>query len=212
LLRQEYTASLDANAQHYLRAIQKDAKNMSDLVDGLLDLGRLGRQLLTRKRTDLNALVHGVISDVQAECARRHVEWRIGQLPIVSCDPLLIKQVFMNLFSNALKYSRRREHTIIEVDHTICAGKLVIFVRDNGAGFDQRYAHKLFGVFQRLHRADEFEGTGVGLATVHRIIRRHGGRIWAEGKVDNGATFSFELPEEDWAEARSHSGAVGAVR
>jgi signal transduction histidine kinase len=212
LLQEEYTAGLDATAQRYLQAIQKDAKNMGDLVDGLLDLGRFGRQPLARERTDLNALAHAVISDVEFECARRQVEWRVGQLPIVSCDPLLIKQVFMNLFSNALKYSRRREHTIIEVDQTICGGKPVIFVRDNGAGFDQRYAHKLFGVFQRLHRADEFEGTGVGLATVHRIIRRHGGRIWAEGKVDNGATFFFELPDEDQIEALSHSGPVSSAQ
>ena len=197
LLQEEYTANLDETARHYVRVIQKDAKNMGELVDGLLDMGRLGRQPLAPRRTDLNALAHGVISDLQTECAGREVEWRVGQLHVVNCDPTLMKQVFINLLSNALKYTSRREHTVIELSQTLSPGKSVICVRDNGAGFDQRYAHKLFGVFQRLHRAEEFEGTGIGLATVQHIIRRHGGHIWAEGEVDKGATFSFELPDEN---------------
>jgi light-regulated signal transduction histidine kinase (bacteriophytochrome) len=197
LLQEEYGAGLDFAAQHYLQVIQKDARNMDSLVDGLLNLGGMGRRPLACQPTDLNVLAHSVISDLQAECAGRNLEWRVETLPMVNCDPTLIKQVFVNLISNALKYSRHRERTIIEIGQMTSEGKRVMFVRDNGAGFEQCYAHKLFGPFQRLHHADEFEGNGVGLATVHRIIRRHGGRIWAEGVVEQGATFFFELPDQE---------------
>jgi light-regulated signal transduction histidine kinase (bacteriophytochrome) len=139
-------------------------------------------------------LLNEVVKDLQLECAQRDIRWQIGELPSVECDPGLMKQVFMNLVSNAVKYSRRRESALIEVGLMIEEdGTPVIFIRDNGAGFDQRYADKLFGVFQRLHRADEFEGTGVGLATVQRIIKRHGGKIWALGELDKGSTFFFTL-------------------
>jgi len=141
----------------------------------------------------LNSLLQGVLRDLAPECEQRQIEWRIGQLPVVSCDTGLMKQVFANLLSNAIKYTRRCEMAIIEVSHYASANAHVIVVRDNGAGFEQQYAHKLFGVFQRLHRVDEFEGTGVGLATVQRIVHKHGGRIWAEGEVGKGATFSFSL-------------------
>ena len=146
--------------------IQKDAKNMGELVDGLLNMGRIGRQLLTCKPTDLKVLVETVRGELQSDYGQRQIEWRVGELPIVDCDSSLLKQVFVNLLSNALKYTRRRDHAVIEVGQFTRNGQQVIFVRDNGAGFEQQYVHKLFGMFQRLHHADEFEGTGVGLATV----------------------------------------------
>jgi light-regulated signal transduction histidine kinase (bacteriophytochrome) len=141
----------------------------------------------------LNALVAEVITGLAAETLDRRAEWHIGPLPSVKCDAGLMKQVFANLFSNALKYSRRREHAVIEAGQTPVDGESVFFVRDNGVGFDMKYANKLFGVFQRLHRDEEFEGTGVGLAIVQRIIHKHGGRIWAEAELDKGATFYFTL-------------------
>jgi light-regulated signal transduction histidine kinase (bacteriophytochrome) len=131
---------------------------------------------------------------LQPECEGREVEWRIAQLPALECDGVLMGQVFQNLLSNALKYSRGRTKAVIEVDSIQQAGEpAVIFVRDNGAGFNMQYAEKLFGVFQRMHTEAEFEGTGVGLATVQRIIQKHGGRIWAEAETDHGATFYFTL-------------------
>ena len=185
---------LDAEAQRYLKLIRDGARNMGQLVDDLLKLAGIGRQELARKPTDLNALLQSTLQDLRCECEQRQIEWRIGHLPIVDCDVGLMKQVFANLLSNAIKYTRHCEAAIIEVGHTASGNLSVIFVRDNGAGFEQQYAHKLFGVFQRLHRAEEFEGTGVGLATVQRIVQKHGGRIWAEGAVGKGATFSFSLP------------------
>jgi len=193
ILQDDFGPILDATAQHYLKMIRDSAKNMGQLVDDLLKLGRIGRQPLQRRPTDLNSLVESVLRDLQPECNGRQIDWRVEELPSVECDPGLVKQVFTNLLSNAAKYTRRRETAIIEVGQVTLDGEPVFSIRDNGAGFDQRYAHKLFGVFQRLHRADEFEGTGVGLATVQRIVQKHGGRIWAEAEVDKGATFFFAL-------------------
>ena len=127
------------------------------------------------------------------ECSGREVEWQIGKLFSAECDPGLMKQVFVNLLSNAVKYTGKRQHAVIEVGQTMQNNERVVFVRDNGAGFDMQYVDKLFGVFQRLHKAGDFEGTGVGLAIVQRIIRKHGGRIWAEAEPDHGATFFFTL-------------------
>jgi light-regulated signal transduction histidine kinase (bacteriophytochrome) len=166
---------------------------MGMLVDALLRLGKIGRQELVRQPTDLSSLLQSALQDLQPELEGRQIEWRIAELPVVECDPGLMKQVFANLLSNAVKYTRRREFTVIQVGHATVDGAPVIFIRDNGAGFNQQYADKLFGVFQRLHRAEDFEGTGIGLATIERIIRRHGGRVWAEGEVEKGATFSFSL-------------------
>lgn len=193
ILQDDYGAGLDATAQHYLKMIRDSAKNMGQLVDDLLKLGRIGRQQLLCRPTDLNSLVESVVRDLQPECDGRQIDWRMGDLPSVECDPGLMKQVFTNLLSNAAKYTRGRATAIIEVGLVTLDGAPVFSVRDNGAGFDQRYAHKLFGVFQRLHRAEEFEGTGVGLATVQRIVEKHGGRVWAEAEVDKGATFFFAL-------------------
>jgi light-regulated signal transduction histidine kinase (bacteriophytochrome) len=193
ILKDTYSASLDATAQDYLRFVCDGAKNMGRLIDDLLAMGRISRQELVPRPTDLNLLVGGAVANLQQEYEGRNIDWRIGKLPSVECDPTLVKQVFTNLLSNAVKYTRLREKASIEVGRIMTDGAPTIFVRDNGAGFDQRYAHKLFGVFQRLHSAETYEGTGVGLATAQRIVLRHGGRIWAEAEVDKGATFFFTL-------------------
>ena len=205
ILGDEYGPSLDAGAQRYLRLIRDGARTMGHLVDDLLKLARIGRQELVCKPVDLNPLLQSALRDLELECEQRQIEWRIGRLPVVGCDAGLMKQVFANLLSNAIKYTRHGEMAIIEVDYSASDGTL--FVRDNGAGFDQRYAHKLFGVFQRLHRMEEFEGTGVGLATVQRIIHKHGGRIWAEGVVGKGATFSFSLAASSQNSVNEHKSA-----
>jgi light-regulated signal transduction histidine kinase (bacteriophytochrome) len=176
-----------------LDRIADAAKQMGGLIDDLLNMAQIGRQDVVRKNVDLGALLQSVIANLQMECQGRQIRWEVGQLPKLACDEGLTKLVFTNLLSNAVKYTRRVEIAVIEVGQTAQRGVIEFFVRDNGAGFDQKYANKLFGVFQRLHRADEFEGTGVGLATVHRIIEKHGGRISAEGKVNAGATFRFTL-------------------
>jgi light-regulated signal transduction histidine kinase (bacteriophytochrome) len=153
----------------------------------------VGRQTLTVQVTSLTSIVKDVLLILEPEIEGRRVEWKISELPFVECDATLIRQVFQNLISNALKYSRPRPRAVIEIGHTDKDGQQTIFVRDNGVGFSMKYADKLFGVFQRLHRAEDFEGTGVGLATVHRIIQKHGGRVWAESELDRGATFYFTL-------------------
>jgi len=130
---------------------------------------------------------------LEPEAEGRALEWKVAELPDVECDPILVRQVFQNLIGNALKYSRKRSPAVIEIGRSEQAGQTVIFVRDNGVGFSMKYVDKLFGVFQRLHRAEDFEGTGVGLATVRRIVQKHGGRVWAEAEVDRGSTFSFTL-------------------
>lgn len=195
MLQEEYGPLMDPGAQRYLQKIQDGANRMGELIEDLLRMAQVGRKELVLAPTDLNLLLQNVLADLQSECAERLVEWQIGKLPITECDAGLLKQVFINLLSNALKYSRRRELAIIEIGSFEEKGSLVLFVRDNGAGFDPRYADKLFGVFQRLHRPDEFEGTGVGLATVKRIIQKHGGTLWAKSELEKGATFFFSLPK-----------------
>jgi len=162
-------------------------------VDDLLNLSKIGRQDLSIQDTPLDSLLEDVVEEFEPECAGRKVEWRIGGLFSVRCDPGLMKQVFVNLISNAVKYTGKREHAVIQVGEMRQNNERVIFVRDNGVGFDMRYVGKLFGVFQRLHKARDFAGTGVGLAIVQRIIRKHGGRIWAEAELDQGATFFFTI-------------------
>ena len=193
LLGEEYGSKMGPEALRYLERIRRGVENMGRLVDDLLKLAQIGRRELMRVNTDLNALLKEALADLQQECGSRQIDWRIGDLSPAMCDSGLVKQVFANLLSNAVKYTRRRELAVIEVGQLEQEGASVIFVRDNGAGFDERYADKLFGVFQRLHRAEDFEGTGVGLSTVQRIIKKHSGEIWARSEVDKGATFYFVL-------------------
>lgn len=193
LLEEEYGHTMDAGALKYLQRIQERTQGMGRLIEDLLNMAQVGRKGLIFERTDLNLLARNVIAEIQTECGNRQIEWHVGELPILDCEARLMKQVFVNLLSNAVKYSRKREIAVIEVGHFEQDRASVLFVRDNGAGFDPRYADKLFGVFQRLHAAKDFEGTGVGLATVKRIIQKHGGSIWATSAVGEGATFFFSL-------------------
>jgi light-regulated signal transduction histidine kinase (bacteriophytochrome) len=194
ILVNDFGPEMALEAREHLQHIEDAVIRMGLLVDGLLRWRVLRRQSLKLRHTELNPIVDEVISMLQPECEGRDVEWRIAKLPALDCDPILMAQVFQNLLGNALKYSRGRASAVIEVDSIQQPGKpAVIFVRDNGAGFNMKYAEKLFGVFQRFHTDSEFEGTGVGLATVHRIIQKHGGTIWAEAEPDHGATFYFTL-------------------
>jgi signal transduction histidine kinase len=176
-----------------LNHIVEGTQQMGRLIDDLLSLARVGRQEPRLQVTGLNSIVQEVLRDLKTETAGRDIHWQVADLPFVECDPGLMKQVFYNLLSNAAKYSRPRSPAVIDVGQTSVEGQMVNFVRDNGVGFNMKYANKLFGVFQRLHRKEDFEGTGVGLATVQRIIHKHGGRIWAEAEIDKGATFYFSL-------------------
>jgi signal transduction histidine kinase len=209
ILSEEYGSQMELGAQQHLQRILKAVKNMGQLIDDLLKLAQIGRKELVCVTTDLNSLVEDVLGDLGPESEGRRIDWRIGGLPSVECDPGLMKQVFANLISNAVKYTRRREIAAIEVGQVEEDGAPVIFVRDNGAGFDEKYADKLFGVFQRLHRAEDFEGTGVGLSTVHRIIKKHGGEIWAKSEVDKGATFFFALAATGRSHAQAKKAATG---
>ncbi|PKN94972.1 MAG: hypothetical protein CVU44_03960 [Chloroflexi bacterium HGW-Chloroflexi-6] len=180
--------------RRYLSLIRENAQQMGVLIDDLLSFSRLGRQAINLITVPSRELVSQVLYMLDSETHGRDVEFDLAELPDCIGDPVLIKQVWMNLLSNALKFTRLREKTCIKVDFEYRQGEIVYIVRDNGTGFDMKYADKLFGVFQRLHRADEFEGTGVGLAIVHRIVTRHGGRVWAESVPDQGSTFFFALP------------------
>lgn len=193
ILHDEFGEALPAEARRFLDNIRSGSRNMSRLVDDLLNLARVGRQELKRHLTPLNPIVDEVITDLRRDVGQRNVEWRVAPLPAVECDPGLIKQVFANILANSVKYTRPREKAVIEIGKIQRSDGTFIFVRDNGVGFNMKYVDKLFGVFQRLHRSEDFEGTGVGLATVDRIIRKHGGRIWAEAEVDKGATFYFTV-------------------
>jgi PAS domain S-box-containing protein len=215
ILMEEFYSSLDEQAQGYLRRIQDGTRKMGQLVDELLSLARVGRQEPHFQQVDLNSIVQEVIEILQPEVEGRQVEWKIAALPFIECDPILLKQVFQNLISNALKYSRPRPLAMIEIGQTEIDpdggnGQWAFFVRDNGVGFSMKYADKLFGVFQRLHRSEEFEGTGVGLATVQRIIKKHQGRAWAQAELDKGATFYFTIGGIPAAQTEAQAIGMGA--
>jgi light-regulated signal transduction histidine kinase (bacteriophytochrome) len=193
LLAEHLGASLDDRAKHFLDSIQGSAQDMGRMVDELLNLSRMVRQPVNLQATGLSSLVDEVLRALKPEMKEREIEWKIAELPFVDCDPVLVKQVFANFLSNALKFTRTRQHAVIEIGQKNVDGQAAIFVRDNGVGFSMKYADKLFGVFQRLHRQEDFEGTGVGLATSQRIVHKHGGRIWAEAELNVGATFYFTL-------------------
>lgn len=196
LLQRTSTAKLDEKERRYLTLITESAKRMGKLIDDLLDFSRMGRAAMRHDTVDMSALVQTVLRELEPDTQGRTIEWRVSPLPAVQGDASLLRQVWTNLLSNAVKYSRPRAQAVIEVG---CAkdkpNETIFFVRDNGVGFEMKYADHLFGVFQRLHRPEDFEGTGIGLANVRRIIARHGGRTWAEGQPDAGATIWFTLPK-----------------
>jgi PAS domain S-box-containing protein len=202
ILMEDHLGQLSEDGRHVVEVVRRNTQQMGRLIDDLLAFSRLGRQALKTEPVALADLAHDVMADLQGETAGRQLEVAIGELGLADADPALLKQVFVNLLSNALKFTRKRERATIAVDiardppapvAAEAGGATVYFVRDNGAGFDMRYADKLFSVFHRLHRAEDYEGTGVGLAIVQRVIQRHGGHIWADGKPDEGATFYFTL-------------------
>jgi len=195
LLAKTASESLNDKAQRYLQTISESAKQMGQLIDDLLVFSRMGRQEMLHTTVDLNQLVKAVIHDLRLGLQESKISWTIGTLPDVSGDPAMLRQVYMNLISNAVKFTATRSQPKIDIGAKPGApGEVNLFVSDNGVGFDMQYVNKLFGVFQRLHRNEDFEGTGIGLANVRRIVHRHGGRTWAEGALDQGATFYFSLP------------------
>lgn len=195
LLSNAVAASLDDKGKRYLQTISDSATQMGQLIDDLLVFSRMGRQEMLQGTVNLNQLIASVQHELRHDLQGRAISWTIAPLPEVTGDAAMLRQVFLNLIANAVKFTGTRPQASIEIgSHSSSQDEVVLFVRDNGVGFDMRYASKLFGVFQRLHRADEFEGTGIGLANVRRIIHRHGGRTWAEGVVGGGATFYLTLP------------------
>ncbi|MGH9872241.1 MAG: PAS domain-containing sensor histidine kinase [Pyrinomonadaceae bacterium] len=193
LLQKNGWKQLDENSRRYVNTIIDEANRMGDLIDHLLNFSRLGRAELQKRTVDLEKLVAEVVAKTAVPDGQQ-INWKISALPKVPGDPALLRLVFDNLLSNAVKFTRKREQPQVEIGCKSTDPHAVLFVKDNGEGFDMRYVNKLFGVFQRLHRADEFEGTGIGLANVRRIIARHGGTTWAEGDVGKGATFFLSLP------------------
>jgi PAS domain S-box-containing protein len=194
LLQRNVGPSLDEKSQKHVRIIAEAARRMGNLIDDLLVLSRLGRATMEERAVSLRRLVDEVRQELAPGMAGRHIEWHVGSLPQIQADPNLLRSALTNLLANAIKYTRQRDPAQIEVGSREQNGQIICFVRDNGAGFDMRFVDKLFGVFQRLHRAEEFEGTGIGLASVRRVIQRHGGQTWAEGELGRGATFYFSLP------------------
>jgi PAS domain S-box-containing protein len=197
MLQKDAGPSLSKDNLALLTTISDAAKRMGNLIDDLLSFSRVGRAELQKKAVDLNDLIKETLRDLEVDTKGRNIAWDIQPLPLVRADRALLRMVLVNLISNAVKFTGARAEAKIEIGCAPSeANEIVIFIRDNGAGFDPKYTKKLFGVFQRLHSHDEFEGTGIGLANVQRIIQRHGGRAWAEGVVDAGATFFFSIPKQ----------------
>ncbi|MFZ2955731.1 MAG: ATP-binding protein [Candidatus Ozemobacteraceae bacterium] len=194
LLVRRFKDSLPEKAQYYLSTIADSARQMGMLIDDLLQFSRTGRAEMRKSSIDLNPILKEVQDSLRRDYSGRRIEWIMVPLPMVFCDGALLKQVWVNLLSNAVKFTRKRKDARIEIGFHEVGEEFVFFVRDNGVGFDMQYSQKLFGVFQRFHSTEEFEGTGIGLANVRRIILRHGGRTWGEGEPDQGATFHFTLP------------------
>ena len=196
LLQKNAAAQLDDKSRRYMTLIVEAARRMGHLIDDLLAFSRIGRAETRKTRLSLDAIVKEALEELRPETEGRDIAWAVGALPEVYADRAMLRLAFVNLLSNAIKFTRTAGSAKIEIGSTETDdGEISVFVRDNGVGFDMRYANKLFGVFQRLHPAEAFEGTGIGLATVQRIVHRHGGRVWAEGVVDGGATFYFSLPK-----------------
>jgi PAS domain S-box-containing protein len=195
ILMEDYAPNLDREGQRLLNVVVSNAQRMAKLIDDLLDFSRVSRKDIASSRVNTESLVQSIISELRPFEPGRNIEIKLHSLDPCNADPNLLRQVWFNLLSNALKYTRKKEQASIEIFSESTAAENVYCVRDNGTGFNMQYADKLFGVFQRLHRQNEFEGTGVGLAIVQRIITRHGGSVWAVGEVDKGASFYFSLPK-----------------
>jgi light-regulated signal transduction histidine kinase (bacteriophytochrome) len=190
---------LDEEPRRYLNVVVQASRQMGELIDALLSFSRLSRAAMSPARVAPREVVDSAIAGLEAETRGRDIEWRIGELPLVEADPAMLKTVYANLIGNAVKYTARRERAVVEIGADAPQdGRAVLYVRDNGVGFDMAYADRLFGIFQRLHPPEEFEGTGTGLATVQRIIARHGGRVWAQATPGEGAAFyfTFAMPVE----------------
>jgi signal transduction histidine kinase len=204
LLQRQASSLLDEKSQRFIRTILESAKRMGNLIDDLLAFSRIGRAETKKTEVDLAQLVQEVVAEIGQDTKSRDIAWKIGALPVCYGDRSMLKLVVINLVSNAVKFTRMRGPAEIEIGCVDRNKKEVeVFVRDNGAGFDMQYANKLFGVFQRLHLPEQFEGTGIGLATVQRIVHRHGGKVRGEGTVDQGATFYFSLPKAQGAAERT---------
>jgi len=197
ILMEDHLPKLDEECQRLLRVVRDNTRQMGQLIDDLLAFSRISRYPLTADTLDMAELARSVASELVPVDASAAPQVQVYPLPEARADASLMRQVWVNLLSNAFKFSRGKDPRVIEVGSRVADGETVYHVKDNGVGFDMRYAHKLFGVFQRLHKASEFEGTGVGLAIVRRIVTRHGGRVWAEGTVGRGATFYFALPRKE---------------
>jgi light-regulated signal transduction histidine kinase (bacteriophytochrome) len=197
MLEKSDRGNLSDRGQSHLANIADSAKQMGMLIDDLLVFSRMGRSEMRLGQIDLGRLVEETIESMRNDTQNRNIQWVKGSMPVVLGDRPMLRQVFVNLLSNAVKYTRPRDPAIIEIgcNHD-SEEEWVVFVKDNGVGFEMKYVDKLFGVFQRLHLAEDFEGTGIGLANVRRIITRHGGRTWAEGDLDSGACFYFTLPKQ----------------
>jgi len=195
LLQKQASSRLDEKSARYLKIILESSKRMGTLIDDLLAFSRLGRAETKETAVDLQRLAAEVVKEAGQDAGGRDISWNIGALPVCMGDRAMLKLALLNLVSNAVKFTRERPQAQIEIGSVDYPDEVEVFVKDNGAGFDMQYADKLFGVFQRLHGPDEFEGTGIGLAVVQRVIHRHGGKIRAEGAVDQGATFTFSLPK-----------------
>ncbi|MEY2486022.1 MAG: hypothetical protein QOH39_1670 [Verrucomicrobiota bacterium] len=196
LLQKNIAADLNDKSQRHVAMILESAKRMGNLIDDLLAFSRIGRKEAHRTMVSLQQLAQEAQNEVAQETGGRNINWKIGSLPVCFGDRSMLRLALVNLVSNAVKFTRTRPQAEIEIasaNHN--PDQIVVFIRDNGVGFDMRYVNKLFGVFQRLHGPETFEGTGIGLATVQRIVHRHGGKVWAEGLVDEGATFYFSLPK-----------------
>jgi PAS domain S-box-containing protein len=195
ILMEDYASKVDDEGKRVISVIINNGKRMGQLIDDLLDFSRMSRKEISRSNINMNEFVNGIAIELLEREPGRKVDLKVCELGNTHGDPSMLRQVWVNLISNALKYSRKRKITVIEIGRAVKENETVYFIKDNGAGFSMEYYHKLFGVFQRLHKWQDFEGTGVGLAIVKRIVERHGGRIWAESKLEEGATFYYSIPE-----------------
>jgi PAS domain S-box-containing protein len=204
ILKEDYGDKLDDEARRIVSVIINNGKRMGQLIDDLLDFSRMGRKEITTSTIDMNEFVGSIATDLMERERDRKIDLKVNELGGAHGDPSMLRQVWLNLISNAIKYSRKREEAIIEIGRLVKDDEVIYFVKDNGAGFSMAYYDKLFGVFQRLHKIQDFEGTGVGLALVKRIIERHGGKIWAESKPEEGATFYYSIPESGSVVTHTH--------